>query len=209
MTEETQAENVVSEPQTTPAAPTGEAMVETPPVPEPIVEIPSVPEQVTEPQTSELIPQPTPETSDGHGTTSEPTAQPVEPLNSEPDSTSSLQAEIDLEPISASTPTPVPPAPEPVSAPEPQPVIIPPPVVIVQDKRSLLAKARDMIQFRKRKKLEKIMNLFLKKQTLTNDDVQKLLYVSDATATRYLQQLEREGKIRQQGSIGHISYSRV
>ena len=35
-----------------------------------------------------------------------------------------------------------------------------------------------------------------------NDEVEKLLHVSDATATRYLSVLEREGKIKQLGKTG-------
>ncbi len=43
-----------------------------------------------------------------------------------------------------------------------------------------------------------------------NNDVQKLLMVSDATATRYLEELERESLIRQVGETGHaVYYERV
>ena len=74
----------------------------------------------------------------------------------------------------------------------------------------LLVMARNAIQFRKRKKLNKIMSLFLEKSKITNDEVEKLLHVSDATATRYLSQLEKEGKIKQSGKTGKgVSYSRI
>ena len=77
-------------------------------------------------------------------------------------------------------------------------------------KQSLLVKAREAIQFRKRKKLEKIMGMFLKQSSITNDEVEKLLHISDATATRYLEQLEKEGKIKQEGRTGKsVSYSRI
>ena len=76
--------------------------------------------------------------------------------------------------------------------------------------RELLIKARNAIQFRKRKKLDRIMSLFLKQSKITNDEVEKLLHVSDATATRYLSQLEKEGKIKQAGKTGQgVSYSRI
>ena len=76
--------------------------------------------------------------------------------------------------------------------------------------RQLLISARNAIQFRKRKKLDKIMALFLQKSKITNDEVEKFLHVSDATATRYLSQLEKEGKIKQNGKTGHmVSYSRI
>ena len=109
----------------------------------------------------------------------EQTAQPVEPLNPDPES-----------------------EPEP-SAPVPAPAITRP------DSRSLFAKARETIQFRKRKKLEKIMGMFLKQATLTNDQVEKLLHVSDATATRYLDQLEKEGRIKKESAGKYLSYSRM
>ena len=37
---------------------------------------------------------------------------------------------------------------------------------------------------------------------IANNDVQILLGVSDATATNYLDELEKEGKIKQHGEIG-------
>jgi hypothetical protein len=74
----------------------------------------------------------------------------------------------------------------------------------------ILIKARLMIQLRKQKKLLKIMPLFVKKNSITNDDVEKLLHVSDATATRYLSELEKQGKITQTGKTGHaVTYTKV
>ena len=76
--------------------------------------------------------------------------------------------------------------------------------------RQLLISARNAIQFRKRKKLDRIMSLFLQHSKITNDEVEKFLHVSDATATRYLSILEKEGKIKQNGKTGHmVSYSRI
>lgn len=75
--------------------------------------------------------------------------------------------------------------------------------------RQFLITARNVIQFRKRKKLDRVMSLFLKQSKITNDEVEKFLHVSDATATRYLSQLEKEGKIKQSGRTGQgVSYSR-
>ena len=74
--------------------------------------------------------------------------------------------------------------------------------------RQLLISARNAIQFRKRKKLNKVMSLFLKHSKITNDEVEKFLHVSDATATRYLSILEKENKIKQVGKTGKgVSYS--
>ena len=76
--------------------------------------------------------------------------------------------------------------------------------------RQLLITARNAIQFRKRKKLDRVMSLFLQKSKITNDEVEKFLHVSDATATRYLSILEKEGKIKQNGKTGKgVSYSRI
>ena len=76
--------------------------------------------------------------------------------------------------------------------------------------REILAKASLAIQNKKRKKLDSILTLFAKRTNITNDEVEKFLHVSDATATRYLSQLEKEGKIKQNGKTGHmVSYSRI
>jgi len=48
------------------------------------------------------------------------------------------------------------------------------------------------------------------KGKITNDEVEKLLHVSDATATRYLSALEKEGKIQQVGKTGKaVEYTRI
>jgi uncharacterized membrane protein len=98
------------------------------------------------------------------------------------------------------------PASPPESLPAQAPVIATPPQNIVG---LILTKARLMIQLRKQKKLVKIMTLFAKKSHITNDEVEKLLHVSDATATRYLSELEKRGIIKQTGKTGHaVSYTK-
>jgi ribosomal protein S25 len=75
--------------------------------------------------------------------------------------------------------------------------------------RDLLVKARATIQDRKQKKLEKVLQLFATKEKITNDEVEKLLHVSDATATRYLSELEKQGAIKQVGRTGKaVVYTR-
>jgi hypothetical protein len=76
--------------------------------------------------------------------------------------------------------------------------------------RGLLEKAKLAIQSRKRNKLDKIMNLFAKQTNIANDEVEKYLHVSDATATRYLSILVKEGKIKQNGKTGKgVSYTKL
>ena len=64
----------------------------------------------------------------------------------------------------------------------------------------------------KEENLKKILTAFAQASAsqgkLSNDDVQKLLGVSDATATRYLEELERSGQIRQIGRTGRsVTYT--
>lgn len=66
----------------------------------------------------------------------------------------------------------------------------------------LIAKQKE----EKEKNLEKILIYFTGHEKVTNDDVEKLLGVSDATATRYLEELEKEGKVRQVGTEGRFVY---
>jgi len=54
---------------------------------------------------------------------------------------------------------------------------------------------------------QQIINMLSTKPQIQNNDVEKLLGVSDATATNYLQELEDEGKIKQIGEVGRgVSY---
>jgi len=72
--------------------------------------------------------------------------------------------------------------------------------------KSLLIKAQAKIQFNKQKKLNKIIQLAQNKKTITNDDVQKFLHVSDATATRYLVKLVEQGRLSRVGSPRDSKY---
>ncbi len=114
------------------------------------------------------------------------------------------------------------PAPEPVPAqqsnPQPQQSNSAPAVPTlsssVQDYGGTLhgdiVKARAKIQETKHKKLDKIMARMTEKGKITNDEVEKLLHISDATATRYLQALEKENKIKQTGVTGKaVFYEKI
>lgn len=111
---------------------------------------------------------------------------------------------------------PIAPESEPIETPEPPSAAasVPAPVVvqagIFHNAREFLGKARVAIQDRKRKKRDKIMEMLTTKTKITNDEVEKLLHVSDATATRYLSALEKEGKIIQVGKQGkNVLYIRT
>ena len=55
----------------------------------------------------------------------------------------------------------------------------------------------------------KILEFLQNNEKVTNNDVEKLCGVSDATATRYLNELEKEQKIKQIGTVGHAVYYRL
>lgn len=64
-------------------------------------------------------------------------------------------------------------------------------------------KQQDEKQVRK----EKILEIIREKGSVTNNDIETALDVSDASVTNYLQELEREGKIEQFGERGRfVSY---
>mgnify|MGYP001557787354 CR=1 FL=1 len=134
-----------------------------------------------------------------------------EPVPSTPES---APAPVEAVPVpetaQSSTPTaqippnePITPESDPIEhTPEPPSAAAPVPTGILHTAREILVKARVAIQDRKRKKRDKIMQALNTKNKITNDEVEKLLHVSDATATRYLSALEKEGKIKQVGKTG-------
>lgn len=192
-------------------------------------------EENTQPAPELTQPQPSPEATAGDA---EPISNtPVENSGPVPvDSTSSGQ----VSPSDSAEATPdeaeAPPSPEevvPLSddakaltdknndilAPPPPPPPPPPETTVVQvnKQKELWKNFLAKVAFGKRKKLDKILSLFIKKQNgstsspqVTNDEVEKLLHVSDATATRYLDILEKEGKIKQIGKTGrNVRYSKI
>ncbi len=125
-------------------------------------------------------------------------AKPAEPISAQVETVESATA-----PISQAV------TPEPRSGENTAGVIVPPVAVVVspqENKKSfalfLLAQAREKLQFRKRKKLVRILVEITKKGKITNDEVEKLLHISDKTAERYLSQLRKEGKIKTNGKKG-------
>lgn len=73
-------------------------------------------------------------------------------------------------------------------------------------KKKLLERQAD----EKKRNLEGILTLLETQTPLTNNHIEQLLGISDATATRYLEELEEQGKIRQVGGTGTgVYYERV
>ncbi len=74
---------------------------------------------------------------------------------------------------------------------------------------------RDINKQQKIEGKERILKEFTLRQAqgkgakITNNDVEKLLNVSDATATNYLQELENEGKIKQVGETGRSVFYKL
>lgn len=70
----------------------------------------------------------------------------------------------------------------------------------------------DLIQKQGQEKaehLQKIKDFMASKDKVTNNDVQELLGVSDATAERYLNELEKQGILRQKGENKGIFYEKL
>ena len=64
-------------------------------------------------------------------------------------------------------------------------------------------------QSEKQGRKEKILAMIREKGSTTNNDVETALGVSDASASNYLQELEREGKIEQIGERGRFVAYRI
>lgn len=159
----------------------------------------------------ESTPQPAPDSPTPASEAPAPAAEPMTPLEAPPAPAEAVSAPETAQPT---TPTAQIPPNEPIE-PEPDPIQPPSAAAPVQTgilhtARDLLNKARVAIQDRKRKKRDKIMQTLNTKNKIANDEVEKLLHVSDATATRYLSALEKEGKIKQVGRTGTgVTYSRA
>lgn len=65
---------------------------------------------------------------------------------------------------------------------------------------------RQQQQLQKRQALEDIINYAQTHSRITNDEVEQLTNVSDATATRYLEELRQQGKLDQKGETGRGVY---
>lgn len=62
-------------------------------------------------------------------------------------------------------------------------------------------------QSEKKERKEEILEIMRERVSVSNNDIERALNVSDTTATNYLQELERDGRIEQIGERGRfVSY---
>ncbi|MEK7618173.1 MAG: hypothetical protein AAB410_03425 [Patescibacteria group bacterium] len=71
----------------------------------------------------------------------------------------------------------------------------------------LFTKLKEKLFGRTEKRLNKILDYARKKGSITNDQVQMLVYVSDATATRYLSKLAKQAKLMPVGKTKARKYT--
>lgn len=152
-----------------------------PPIPPPIVEQvsetpPALAPEIVAPIISEPAPPVSPEASRGGQ------ASLASPASQGGQAAPAQQPEQIQQPQSASQPT--------QSAPQPQFAI-----------KNYFGAAIEKIRFKKRAKLDKIVELARKRTKITNDDVQIHVHVSHATATRYLHDLVLQGRLTLKGPL--------
>jgi hypothetical protein len=125
----------------------------------------------------------------------EPIPEPTQPENV-PESTSVAEVK--------ATPAP---APE-VSAPNPAPPPAPGPHFGRYSVSEAKALATDAKHSRVQKMLDRIMAAVGKRGSITNDETEQLLHVSNRTATNYLTRLFKSGLLTRIGSNRYIRYEK-
>lgn len=75
-------------------------------------------------------------------------------------------------------------------------------------KQKLSGKLKAQIRQKEERK-KKILALLEKKKKISNDDVRKHLKVAKRTATKYCNELEKDGKIRQIGKTGRSVFYKI
>ncbi|NVN96557.1 MAG: hypothetical protein HXX18_14905 [Bacteroidetes bacterium] len=168
---------------------------------------------------------------------SEPVTEPVvEPTPSEPISevvsdVPVIKPNVTSEPITVSDPVIIP-EPEVVVSTESVPIPVKEPKTIQQETASYssnpklnsaalafinyMGRAKETLALANKKRKEqmmkrvyRVMDLFKKKQKIKNDDVEKFIHTDDSTATKYLNILVKEGKIKEEGKTHTPLYTKV
>lgn len=154
-------------------------------VPEPAAEVTSVSESV-----SDVVVTPEPQ-------------EVTEPAQPEP----VLEVATEPTPPATTESIPVPETPASETTPEPpKPASVPPPPVSESAKSPPKARKESsknrmlqVVRARRAERLEKIVALAREKRVIRNDDVEKLLKVSDTTITNYLNTLVLSARLRRSG----------
>lgn len=84
--------------------------------------------------------------------------------------------------------------------------------IINRRKKFSIAEKKNLIEEKEKirlEHLEKLKHFIIKKERVANDQVQRFLGVSNATAERYLDALEKEELLKQVGRTGKHTYYRV
>lgn len=79
----------------------------------------------------------------------------------------------------------------------------------MNNSRANLILAHKAVKAKMMKRVYKIMDMFKRRKNIKNDDVEKFLHVSDDTATKYLNILVKEGKVKREGNSHSPSYKEV
>lgn len=84
------------------------------------------------------------------------------------------------------------------------------PAMAVMIGKALEDKAQTPESAQKKQNLKKLEKHIKKHDKITNNDVERILGVSNMTAWRYLEDMEKKGKIKQQGKTGkHTYYEKI
>src|ERR1035437_8489354 len=141
--------------------------------------------------------------------------EPEAPVNDQPISANDNSAEsepVPISPVQVASPAPTPLTPiAPQAQPSAQPLQAPTPITQPNSSeslqfRSIQARGRTKIQTNREEKLDKLIQFAQKKQIIDNEEIQMLLHISSATATRYLEALVKQGRLVSEGSPRHAKY---
>ena len=212
--------------QNTPSEPIAEATVQaTEPVLTPIESESSQPNGSTStdlppeaPEAPRDAPTPIPVESQNGGVNQPEGESPKEPISAPDEPETPVNDQLISEPVQPvpvqSTPVsaPTPPTPTtPQTQPSAQPLQTPTSVTQPNSSesnqfRNIQARGRTKIQTNRKQKLDKLIQFAQKKQIVDNEEIQVLLRISSATATRYLVELVKQGRLVREGSPRHAKY---
>lgn len=78
-------------------------------------------------------------------------------------------------------------------------------ILLLWRKNNTCAPANKQIQEKEKRKQE-ILKILEQKEKLSNKEIRKQLKISDRTVVKYMDELEKEGKVKQVGKTGKSAY---